>query len=147
MNVDNTIKEQRNMEQLRCKLCKSKRELTEQEIATAAQIIKERNLKPDALRDVWNLYDGETCPQGGYHKYEWNGEFFQKMIDDSTKIRDNETQIVRNNNENIELENKIKELQEKIEKNKETNAQLEKENIETTLKIKEISGREHKEWL
>jgi len=144
-------------EQLKCKLCKAKRELTEEEISTSTDIISKRNLRFDSILSIWNIFDGELCPEGGTHDYDWNGEFLQKMLDSATKLKDGEVEIIRNNNENIELENKIeqiknesddriKEITEKIQKNKEKNLTLQ-DNQEIIDNILKTSGREWKKWL
>jgi len=145
------------LEQLKCKLCKTKRELTEEEVSTSIDIISKRNLDDDSIFKIWNLFDGETCPDGGEHDYDWNGEFLQKMLDDATKLKEGEAEIIRNNNENTEAENKIeqikketdnkiKEISEKIQKKKERNLEIQnnKEIINTILNT---SGRDWKEWL
>ena len=144
-------------EQLKCKLCKSIRTLTEEEILTTIDIISKRNLKEDSILNIWSIFDGETCPDGGTHEYDWNKEFLQKMLDDSSKIKDGETEVIRNNNENVELENKIeqikkendnriKDITEKIQKNKERNILLQ-DNKETIENILKTSGREWRKWL
>ncbi len=144
--------------QLECNLCKTRRELTDEEIKESFEIINKRHLKPDAILSIWNVYDGETCPEGGMHEYDWDKDFFKKMLDDADAIRKNNAEMVRKTNENLVLENqveqlkkdteiKIKELTEKIAKNKETNIIIEKTNTELQDAILKASGREWRAWL
>lgn len=146
------------MQQLECKICKTKRELTEEEIREAVELIDKRNLKPDSMFKIWNIFDGDVCPEGGTHEYRWNNEFFEKMMDDAEKVRDSELQITKNTNENIDLtnkieqlkaetENKIKEMTERIEKNKESNIQTSQSTQEIKDNTLKVSGREWKKWL
>lgn len=157
------------MEQLKCQICKTKRNLSEEEIKETTEIINKRNLKQDSILNIWNVYDGETCPEGGYHEYEWNSEFFQKMLDNASQIKNNKLDIIKNNNEIKDLRNKIetineetnnkinqikneadikiKDLENKINKNNETNIELEKSTPEIEQNILKLSGREWKKWL
>lgn len=146
------------MEQLICTICKTKRLLSEEELKELMAIISKRNLKPDKILSMLSDWDGETCPEGGEHEYDWNTEFFQKMLDDANTIRKNNGEIARKVNENLVLENdieklkkdteiKIKEMTEKIEKNKETNILMEKSNTEFQDAIIKASGREWRAWL
>lgn len=146
------------MEQVKCKLCKTKRELKEEELKEIYDVIERKKLERSALFDILNIYDGKTCPEGGTHEYDWNQEFFQKMLDDSTKIKENNAQIVRNHNENremeskikqlkIDTENKIKEMTEEMTKNKESNTLMEQSNTEIKDNILKTSGKEWNSWL
>ncbi len=144
-------------EQLKCKICKTKRELSEEELKELYDIIEKKKLEPSAFIDILNICDGKTC-NGDRHEYDWNEEFFSEMLDDSAKIRENTAEIIRKTNENKDLEikiiqlkkdteNKIKEFEEKISKNKESNISMEKSNIELKDAILKASGREWNRWL
>ncbi len=145
-------------EQFECKLCKTKRELTEEELNTSIDIISKRKLKYDSILNMWNVFDGETCPEGGMHEYEWNRDFFSRMLNESSNIRANDAEKVRNDNENKELEykieqlkkdteNKVKEMTYKMEKNKQANILTEQSNTEKKNTILKVSGREWNSWL
>jgi hypothetical protein len=144
--------------QLECKLCKTKRELTEEEISISTDIISKRNLKSDSILNIWNVFDGEMCPEGGMHEYDWNKEYYEKMLNDASKIRENNAEIVRKKNENIAMESKIdqlkkdteskiKEMTENLEKNKQSYILMEQSNNEKKNTILKVSGREWNSWL
>ncbi|MDD3474270.1 MAG: hypothetical protein PHP08_00020 [Candidatus Dojkabacteria bacterium] len=146
------------MEQLQCKICKVNRELTEEEIKEATEIISKRNLDSNTILKIWSVFDGKTCSDGGNHEYKWNSDFFNKMTDDSLKIKDSEIEIAQNTNENkdlekkierlkIDTENKINEMSDKIDKNKQRNIEIEQSNKDLSENILKISGRIWKEWL
>lgn len=146
------------MTELKCKLCKTKRVLSEEEIKESINIISKRNLKYESILSIWNIYDGETCPEGGTHEYEWDTSYFEKILNDAAKIKDKSTEIIRNVNENKEINIKIEKLKEetdkkinemisKIDQNKEKNITLEREISTSEDIILKTTGRNYKEWL
>ena len=119
--------------QLKCKICETKRELTEEEIQESIVTIKRHNMKPNQILNIWSAFDGDICPMGGNHDYEWNPSFREKTLNDADKRKNNEVDIVRNNNENEELKKECNRLEEI------NSAQIEKIKQETEQKIKELT--------
>lgn len=124
--------------QLKCKICETKRELTEEEIKESIDTIKKHNMKPNQILNIWSAFDGDTCPMGGNHEYEWNPSFREKIMYDADKRKSNEVDIVRNNNENEELRKNCIRLEE------DNSAKIEKIKQETEQKIKEITDTKEK---
>lgn len=121
--------------QLKCKICNSKRELTEEEIKESIEIVIRHNMKPNGILNIWSALDGEICPESGNHDYMWNPAFREYIMNEADKRKNNEVEIVRNNNENEELKNDYDKLK------KETNAEVEKIRQEAEQKIKEITEK------
>jgi hypothetical protein len=155
--------------QLKCQICDSKRLLTEEEITESVITMKEHNLKPDQILNIWSAYDGDTCPEGGNHNYEWNPAFREDIMDKANKRRKADLDIVKYNNEYEELtkasekleadavqklkeimENRDKKLQEihdKIERNKDIIYELGISNPALEEEILKTSGRDWRGWL
>lgn len=134
--VENSNKlstEVKQQPQLRCKMCMTKRLLTLEEIQESVEIMKKHNMVKDQILELWSTYDGGVCPEGGNHSYEWNDSFKNQVMDDAQKRKNNELEIVRNNNENKELENNYIKIEE------DTKAEIEKLMLETEQKVRDLT--------
>jgi len=158
-----------NKEQLKCQICDSKRLLTEEEITESINVMRIRNLKPDQILNIWSAYDGDTCPEGGNHNYEWNPEFREYIMDKANTRRKADLDIVKYNNECEELarasekleadtelkvkeiyaskDKKIAEIHDKITQNENTICDLQMSNPVLEEEILKTSGRDYKGWL
>lgn len=155
--------------QLKCQICDSKRLLTVEEITESMNMMKIRSLKPDQILNIWSAYDGDTCPEGGNHNYEWNPIFREYIMDEANKRRKAYLDIVKYNNECEELarasekleadtaqelkeimdskDKKIQDIQAKITENKNIISGLETSNPILEEEILKTSGRDWKGWL
>lgn len=125
--------------QLKCQICDSKRLLTEEEITESIKVLTIRNLKPDQILNIWSAYDGDTCPEGGNHNYEWNPAFREDIMDKANKRRKGDLDIVKYDNECEELTKASEKLVEDTElKVKELTAYRDKILQETHDKIAAI---------
>ena len=128
-----------------------------------------RNLKPDQILNIWSAYDGDTCPEGGNHNYEWNSTFREYIMDIANKRRKADLDIIKYNNEceelakvsiklDIDTELKVKEIiADKDKKQQEIHGKItENENAIALLEgsipaleeeIIKTSGRDWKGWL
>lgn len=85
----------KQLAQLTCQKCEIKRQLTEVEIDDSTTVIKNRSLKPDAILNIWSVYDGDTCTEGGYHNYEWDVEFLDSILDKAAKRKKSDGEIAK----------------------------------------------------
>jgi hypothetical protein len=155
--------------QLKCQICDSKRLLTVEEITESISVMRIRNLKPDQILNLWSAYDGDTCPEGGNHNYEWNPAFREDIMDKANKRRKADLDIVKYNNECEELarasekleadtlqklkeimenkDKKVQEIQTKITENENVISELEGIKPALEEEILKTSGRDWKGWL
>lgn len=124
--------------QLTCKICETKRHLTEDEVKESIDIINRHNMKPNQILNIWSALDGDVCPEGGNHDYAWYPSFRENIMNYATKRKNNEVEIVRNSNLNIELKNDYDKLK------KDTEAEVEKIKQEMEQKIREITESPYK---
>lgn len=129
-----------NIEQLACKVCASKRLVTEEEMKKYIEYRDMWNIDTDddSMFEHFNRVDKKTCPGNNFHEYSWNMDFYENMLLLSQKIRSRDLNLTRNNNENIELEKRIATIEDSSSK------ELANIQEEYDLKIKELNEKKDK---
>ncbi|MBU1067352.1 OmpH family outer membrane protein [Patescibacteria group bacterium] len=127
------------IQQLKCKICETKRMLTEEEIAESIAIISKHSMKPDHILNIWSAFDGDACPDTGNHQYIWNPPFRENVLNIADTRKGKEVDFVRNTNENEELRKNYEKLQQ------EKDAAIEKLQQEKDKQMKEITESKDKQ--